>query len=269
MSSYGGGYSSSTGEPLVLMSPSIHKNFPFSASGPGVGGAGMMGGMPAMPPGGGMMGGPPGGMRRMEKKPLPAPAMTGVPSNAQFVRAELVANWSAHWLGYSRYDGIVVTGDDLKAMLPDVRTALWQYVETGGSLLVLGKPDLRGLSVTASREKDGWGIVEAGFGLCLYGSDDNIDKWDNARLMMLEQSWRETAGPWLGRRNSYEAHLAFPVVEDLGIPIKGLFVLMLLFTLAIGPVNFIFLVRQKRRIWLLWTTPVISLFTCLAVLGTC
>jgi hypothetical protein len=42
---------------------------------------------------------------------------------------------------------------------------------------------------------------------------------------------------------------------------------MFLFTLAIGPINFTILARKKRRIWLLWTTPVLSLFTCLAVFG--
>jgi hypothetical protein len=259
------GYSSSTGEPLVLMSPSIRKSFPIA--GPSAPGSGMMGGpavgMPGMPPG-------PGGMHRMEKPPPAAPAMPGLSANTQFARAEAVVNWSAHWLGYSRYDGIVVTGDDLKVMSPAVRTALWQYVETGGSLLVLGKADLRGLAVTRREEtKDGWDIAEAGFGQCLVSPDDNIDKWDNARLGMLEKSWRETAAPWQETRgrNSYEAHMTFPVVEDLGVPVKGLFVLMLLFTLAIGPINFIVLARQRRRIWLLWTTPVISFLTCLAVLG--
>jgi hypothetical protein len=40
---------------------------------------------------------------------------------------------------------------------------------------------------------------------------------------------------------------------------------MLLFAVAIGPVNLIVLSRKKRRIWMLWTTPAISLITCLAV----
>src|SRR5262249_7915405 len=37
--------------------------------------------------------------------------------------------------------------------------------------------------------------------------------------------------------------------------------------LGIGPVNLVVLSRKKRRIWMLWTVPVISLLTCVAVFG--
>jgi hypothetical protein len=49
--------------------------------------------------------------------------------------------------------------------------------------------------------------------------------------------------------------------------VRGLFALMILFTVVIGPVNLFLLTRQNRRIWMLWTVPVISFFTCLAVFG--
>ena len=61
------------------------------------------------------------------------------------------------------------------------------------------------------------------------------------------------------------ANTIFPVVNKLGIPVRGLFLLMLLFAVTIGPLNLILLSRRKRRIWMLWTTPVISLVTCFAV----
>jgi hypothetical protein len=64
-----------------------------------------------------------------------------------------------------------------------------------------------------------------------------------------------------------EANRMFPVVADIGIPVRGLFVLMLLFTLLIGPINLYVLALQKRRIWMLWTVPVISLLTCASVFG--
>jgi hypothetical protein len=57
------------------------------------------------------------------------------------------------------------------------------------------------------------------------------------------------------------------VVDNIGIPVKGLFVLMLCFGIAIGPVNLWLLTRWKRRIWMLWTVPVISATTCAAVFG--
>ena len=203
---------------------------------------------------------------------VPPAGPAGIPPDTQFVPAEPVENWSANWLGYSRYDGIIVTADDLKAMAPAIRTALWQYVETGGSLLVVGPADLSGLSGWAKEQKGGWTIVWSGFGRCFVSPDDNLDKWDSAHLTMLGGSWVQTADPWRSAnswqgRSSSDANDKFPVVEDIGIPIKGLFLLMVLFVLAIGPVNLLVLARKKRRIWMLWTTPVISLVTCLAVFG--
>ena len=279
------GYSSSSltvvADLLVLMSRSIRKNFPVSVPAPPpVFGPGGMGGMTIGPAGGmagmaGMRGAPPPSRPPPIREGVPAPKAVptkpeiGISPHTQLLRADMpVEAWSSNWLAYSRYDGVVVTGDDMKAMPAAVRSALWQYVETGGTLLVLGRADLRGLSgVGPETAKNGWQVVDAGFGRCLLSPDDKIDEWDTARYSMLDTSWTETARPWLVRRSSYDANEKFPVVDDIGIPVKGLFVLMLVFTVTIGPVNFLLLGRWKRRIWLLWTTPLLSLLTCLAVFG--
>ncbi len=253
--SRGPSYPAGGSAPLVLRSNRVTKPLPLpSKSAP----SGGMGGMAA-----GMSGRP----KVMRPPPGPVKPEPGLSPNTQLVPVESIDNWSSNWLAYSRYDGIVVTGEDLKEMAPPARTALWQYVETGGSLLVLGTASL---PVSWRQRKDhpaDLTIYEAGFGECLVSPDANLDKWPSLRLALLANSWEKTASPWRERRNTYDANQSFPVVDDIGIPIKGLFVLMLLFTLAIGPVNFVILARKKRRIWLLWTTPVISLFTCLAVFG--
>lgn len=59
----------------------------------------------------------------------------------------------------------------------------------------------------------------------------------------------------------------FQVVERFGVPVRGLFLLMLLFVIVIGPVNLFWLAKRRRKIWLLWTVPAISLLTCLMVTG--
>jgi hypothetical protein len=267
------GYGSSASLPLVLCSPSIRKPFPETTPPPGMGR--MPGGMmPPLPgPAGGpptMKSGPPGAPPARPGAPPPAPRRAMSPLSVQFVKADTpVEAWSPHWLGYTRYDGIVVTGDDLRTAPAPVQTALWQYVETGGSLLVLGSAsNLPEGWKRRQHEKAGFTVHEAGFGECLVSSDDNIDQWKRERWNPLEASWKATATPWEGgQRRSDDANRLFPVVDDIGVPVKGLFVLMLLFTLAIGPLNFVVLSRKKRRIWLLWTAPAISLVTCLAVFG--
>ena len=57
------------------------------------------------------------------------------------------------------------------------------------------------------------------------------------------------------------------LVAEATVPVRGLFVLVLLFGVGIGPANLWLLSRYKRRIWLWWNVPAISLLTCLAVFG--
>jgi hypothetical protein len=198
---------------------------------------------------------------------LVSPIKPGLPARGfQFVNVE--AWWSTNWLAYTRYDGIIVKAEELNAMPAGIQTALWQYVETGGALLVLGRADLRGLSTLMETKKDppGWLTVRAGFGVCRLTPDDNYDAWGREHFSILMSDWRNTAAAWsANRRSTVEANQEFPVIDDLGIPVKGLFLLMFVFTLGIGPINILVLTKLKRRIWLLWTTPVLSLFTCLTV----
>ena len=55
------------------------------------------------------------------------------------------------------------------------------------------------------------------------------------------------------------------LIGEASVPVKGLFVLVLLFTVGIGPVNIWILSKYRRRIWLWWNVPAVSLLTCLAV----
>ena len=184
-----------------------------------------------------------------------------------------VSAWSTNWLGFSRYDSVVVTGDDIRQMPPDVRSALRRYVECGGALLVLG-----GLELPESWElresqrseplTDAVGLVNynIGFGQCMVSTEMDTKGLKPEQWREIVDSWVKTAAPWQVVRSVEDANNVFPVTEGLGIPVRGLFLLMLLFAVVIGPVNLIVLSRQKRRIWMLWTVPVISLLTCLAVL---
>ena len=251
------------GEPLILLGTRV-KPLPAKDPVPGGPGAGMPGGTTMIAPPARKPSRPP----PVVMDPRSPPGKPGLPAHGfQFVNAE---TWSTNWLAYTRYDGIIVTAAELNAMPAGIQTALWQYVETGGALLVLGRADLRGLSALMGTwpGRAGWRIVRAGFGVCRLSPDDNYDTWDKQHFADLMNDWRNTAGVWAGgQRSTPGANREFPVIDDLGIPAKGLFLLMFLFTLGIGPINILVLTKWKRRIWLLWTTPVLSLFTCVAVFG--
>ena len=176
--------------------------------------------------------------------------------------------WSMDWLGFSRYDGVVVTDEDIRQMPSDVQSALWQYVECGGALLVLGGGNLPDNWISRIEIPDksaGIANSRVGFGECIVSAEMNTSSLNQTQWRQIVHSWVRTATPWQVQLSVAEANNRFPVVRDFGVPVRGLFLLMLVFAIVIGPVNLIVLSRKKRRIWMLWTVPVISLTTCFAV----
>jgi hypothetical protein len=208
------------------------------------------------------------------------PLMFRLP-RADVVRAEEPVNsWSPRWLSYSHYDGVVLTRDELEALARGpadsqaIRTALLQYVEAGGTLLVVGGSgaETPPLTLPASwkrnhESRNGLRTSYGGFGLCLQIDNRDTSTWDISTASEISNAWARTAAPYLAQHDLLSANNALPIVEDVGLPVRSLFVLMLLFTLVIGPCNIWLLARWKRRIWLLWTAPLISLVTCTAVFG--
>ena len=179
-----------------------------------------------------------------------------------------VSAWSTDWLGFSRYDGVVVTDEDIRQMPSDVQSALWQYVECGGALLVLGGDNLPENWISRIETPDksaGIANSRVGFGECSVTAEMNTSSLNQTQWRQIVHSWAKTATPWQVRLSVSKANNLFPVVRDFGVPVRGLFLSMLVFAIVIGPVNLIVLSRKKRRIWMLWTVPVISLTTCFAV----
>jgi hypothetical protein len=105
---------------------------------------------------------------------------------------------------------------------------------------------------------------QAGFGHCVVCPDT---RWTIERFVVLNNLFNETANPWRSPLSAADANRMFRVVDSAGVPVRGLFVLMLLFAIVIGPVNLWLLGRKDRRLWMLWTVPTISGATCLAVFG--
>ena len=216
---------------------------------------------------------PPSGGPSVPSSGSPVPRGRGSTPSYETIDLGLpVSAWNTNWLGFSRYDGVIVTAEDIGQMPPDVQSALWHYVECGGALLVLGEPELPeswgvqgSLKPELPTDSEGMAVYNVGFGQYIVSPATDAKNLNQQQWRHVIASWTQTAIPWQWDNSVEEANRIFPVVSRLGIPVRGLFLLMLLFAIAIGPVNLIVLSRKKRRIWLLWTTPVISLMTCLAV----
>ena len=175
--------------------------------------------------------------------------------------------WSTSWLGYSSYDGVVLTGRQLKDISPETKNALWQYVECGGSFLLIGTGDLPQSWERFKIKGKDWSEYYPGFGQCLVFPDNRIRNLTPEQWGLIGEMWDQGDQAWSRIRTASEAQHDFPVVDNLGIPVRSLFVVMLVFAILIGPVNIRVLTRKKRRIWLLWTVPAFSLLTCILIVG--
>lgn len=187
----------------------------------------------------------------------------GFATEAGFHNGGSVNAWSDQWLGYTSYGGILVTVDDLQTMKPEVRSTLFRYVETGGKLVIFGNyPIPKSWTQTPGRLP----IYEAGFGFCILVEQQPLTiNWLRQHWSALHSLFYKTSSPWTAIQSVSQAHYAFPVVDDISIPVRALFVVVLLFGFVIGPVNISILNKKKKRIWMLWTVPIISLATCVLV----
>ena len=252
MRTYTRGYRHHYREPpraAVLLSRSVPRDFPsdgYSARQPG-----------AQAP----------GLSDPDPEPDPEPqwhmAMGGLPpsgpahlQNFVLFRSEIpVDQWSPNWLGYSCFDTVVCSQREVEDMPAAVRLALRRFVECGGTLVVHGHDLPAALSEHAF--DDGHGGRYAGMGrVVLSGADD----WDAAFAKLVESRHVHQA-------EERPRNLLGLLMAEATVPVRGLFLLVLLFGVAIGPVNLWLLSRYRRRIWLWWNVPAISLLTCLTVFG--
>ncbi|HKQ89275.1 MAG TPA: hypothetical protein VJZ77_01235, partial [Blastocatellia bacterium] len=220
-----------------------------------------------------------------------------------------LTEWSVSWLSYSGYNGVVVTGDDLRSAPAPVQDALWRYVECGGVLLVFGQwtapqqwqsrlswisaqppplapsdevgeetgqaiakevPEKPALT-TAPGYKPGKNDLRhyfVGYGMVIVCGDVDASRIAGSQWERIIEFWSDSHPQSMGAYWNVDAiNRNFPVVEDVGTPVRGLFLLMLSFAVVIGPVNYVLLARRKKRIWLWWTAPAIAAVASLAVFG--
>lgn len=180
-----------------------------------------------------------------------------------------IAQWSTHWLGYSRFAGVALNADEFRRAPEPVRAALWRYVEVGGTLTVFGEIDVPRPWQDSNTVNHGIRLHNVGFGVTqiVPAGLGSIDKWGGPMWISLFNHWQATSQPLTTTMDVASANTALPVVENLTLPVRSMLALMIAFAVVIGPVNLIVLTRKRRAIWMLWTVPAISLATSAAVFG--
>lgn len=206
------------------------------------------------------------GMETLFPSSLGARMPGGDAKTWQITKSEIATSgWSVNWLGYSSFDCIVLLSSEMQEMPGPVRTALLRYVQCGGSLLVLG---------TWSRPEEWNSPVEKygplectylHFGVCAMAGSSDVSLWqDDIWQSLLSEVWSPSAAEPYNTAQC-DGNTLFSVIEGLSIPLRRLFASVLIFSLVIGPVNLIVLSRMKRKIWMLWTVPTVSVAMSLFV----
>jgi hypothetical protein len=180
--------------------------------------------------------------------------------------------WSANWLGYTQFDGIILASDDLREMPSGVRSALWSYMECGGSLLVIGSWEVpqqwegrQHSIISASKGKSDLPFYYIGFGTLILTGNVDPKQIDASQWGDIKDHWEDSRQDESFYTPLADINREFPVIDRIGVPVRGFFIMMVVFVIVIGPLNLIWLSRRKKKIWLLWTVPAISLLTTLAV----
>ncbi len=200
--------------------------------------------------------------------PVASTGHSGSSPEPEFAQSEAEPeNWPAYWMAYSAFDLVVLTKAELERVPDAARHQLAGYVETGGWVMVLDGDKLpkNWETATANPQIDnvsGTRTVPVGFGLWTLApplpatrpaaTPTKFGSWLSERLLHnVRAAYSANTNPWDNGN--------FRVIDKIRIPVVGIMICIFIFSLLAGPVNILVLDRLKRRVWLLWTTPVLAL----------
>jgi hypothetical protein len=170
-----------------------------------------------------------------------------------FCRSESAANeWSSHWLGYTLYDAVLLTDREIASLPADVLLAVRRFVEAGGIVLVQGSNEKPFEELVPKPLRGGDGAPDyVGFGL--------------VRRAPIAARWPQELWTAAVKPKVAPSDRMVEIVSDVSVPVRGLLLVVIGFAVGIGPVNVWMLSRRRKRMWLWWNVPAMSLATCLAV----
>ncbi len=185
----------------------------------------------------------------------------------KFLRAQLaIEHWPVHWLDYSRFDGIVMTGAEWKRLTERARQAILDYVSAGGFLFIRGSADISHLGEPVQRRQlieespVSWPFSEydRGFGRIMFyrGDDQNLFKKPIKNVFVLNVY--DSSLPWDKNFNIADINRAFPIIKKNPLPINFFYTLLLIFSVLVGPLLMRWLHARQKKIWIFWLLPLSS-----------
>ena len=192
--------------------------------------------------------------------------------------------WDTHWLAFTLYDAIVLTGSEWQSAPNEVRRTVERWMRCGGQLFVLGMDEFTASEdwISDPSSSPGVNVFRAGYGTCYvyrfndkFARDKILDQlhsdWDRRITIPLLQPlargmflMHDTEGhhhfhrPFGGGRENEDFNRYFQVVDASRVPVRLVVGLLTVFVILAGPVSLIILHRKGKRLWFLWTLPALS-----------
>ena len=199
--------------------------------------------------------------------------------------ASPVEQWPSHVREYIGFSHIWISSED--RIKPEVRQALDDFVHLGGTLLVIVPPEAP-WPLANVPEPANCHVNKQGFGkivtlrpinqqnkAALQMIIQKLNAEDRARRHMIFNENERVKHPALEQLANFNLttsdirHLEFPdsllAIPPHTIPLLTLFLVMTVFAIIIGPLNYWYLHKKGKQLLLIFTTPVISIVFCVFV----
>lgn len=194
--------------------------------------------------------------------------MPGAPERPRvtLARAELEAEaWPTDWQFYAGFDGVALSAAEYGALPAEAAMALQRYAECGGVVLVLGPcPAPAGWERYPPVEDQGLQKRPVGLGSWVGVPVSGSAVVADERIVPLRGLLTESMMTHAGVASAVADR---PVIGKVTLPLRGTAAIIILFALMAGPVNLWFVIRRNRRLWLLWTTPLLGALFSLAIVA--
>ncbi len=201
------------------------------------------------------------------------------------VAASPVEQWPAHVREYTGLLSIWISSED--RIRPEVRQALDDFVHLGGTLIVIVPPEAIWPLADVPESASGH-VKKLGFGhvvtlrpittqnmAAMHAIIQKLNAEDRSRRNLIFPEEKRRQYPALDSLHTFSFfrpeinHIAFPEkilnTPPHSIPLFALFLVMAVFAVIIGPLNYWYLQRKGKQLLLIFTTPVISMIFCLFV----
>jgi hypothetical protein len=199
------------------------------------------------------------------KKLLPAAASGNNISISHYNPESTIYGWPEDRLAFTNYDAIVVSSSDMSALPGNVINAINAYVHAGGILIVSGSWEIPTFYGKPSITKPAYNAYYYGYGELYHVIALETISTDKSFWNDIYTSISSADNIWIGTNNLSNLNSELPIVKESSLTVLAILGFIVLFVIVAGPANLLVLSKFRKKIWLFWTVPLLSIVTSVGI----